>query len=223
MIDLGRPERRREMRVPVRGVAVFYAEDGAVHGRIENLSQGGALVTIADQPTLDPESVEVELKLGVDTGWVTARAVRVERDANGRERRVAVAFDRLDDSMRVAIESAIACALRAAQRRPILVIDQPGSRRRDLVERLSARGMTPLTPATPLEAIDLLARSQLHVGVCLLAPSYGHSTAELRMLVADVFPWVSTADIGDDVDATVNRAVAAWANTEVAQFAVAQA
>jgi hypothetical protein len=39
-------ERRRALRMPVRGVAVFYGEDGAICGTIENLSRSGALVNV---------------------------------------------------------------------------------------------------------------------------------------------------------------------------------
>jgi hypothetical protein len=217
-------ERRQAMRVPVRGVAVFYAEDGAVHGRIENLSESGALVSLATSRAFETDLVDVELKLGVDTGWVSARAVRVERTRSHAQRwHVAVAFDRVDDSMRNAIEAAIGCALRAAQRKPVLVVDERLARRRDLAARLGARGLTPLVPKTPLEAVDLLARAQLHVAVCLVAPSFGQSAAELRTFVTDAFPWVSTADISDDLDATVDRAVAAWAGTDVGRLGVASA
>ncbi len=211
-------ERRRAMRVPVRGVAVFYAEEGAMHGRIENLSESGALVSVAGMPSEDG-TFDVELKLGVDTGWVSARTVRVERTA--RRFRIAVEFDRLDEAVRAAIESAIASALRAAQRRPILVIDDRIARRHDLAARLAARGMTPLAPRTPLEAIDLLTRTQLHVDVCLVAPSFGHTTAELHALVSDSFPWVRAADITDDLEATVDRALEAWSGTDVARLSSA--
>jgi hypothetical protein len=211
-------ERRRAMRVPVRGVAVFYGEDGAMHGRIENLSESGALVSLSSA-LADEELFDVELKLGEDTGWVSARPVRLERHA--RRYRIAVAFDNLDETVRVAIETAIACALRAAQRRPILVIDDHIPRRLDLVTRLAARGMTPLAPRTPLEAIDLLTRTQLHVDVCLLAPSFGQSISELHHLVSDSFPWVKAADISDDLDATVDRALEAWSGTDVARLSSA--
>ena len=207
-------ERRRAMRVPVRGVAVFYGEDGAMHGRIENLSESGALVCVRSMLSAD-ETFDVELKLGVDTGWVSARPVRIERSA--RKLRVAVRFDGLDEPVRVAIETAIASAIRAAQRRPILVIDDDIRRRVDLVTRLVARGMTPLSPRTPLEAIDLLTRTQLHVDVCLLAPSI----VEIRALVTDSFPWVRSADISDDLDATVDRALEAWSGTDVARLSSA--
>ena len=217
MGDLAWSERRSALRVPVRGVAVFYAEDGATHGTIENLSASGALVTVAGVP--NEQSLDVELKLGVDSGWVSARTVRVEKTA--KRWRIAVAFENMDPAVAASIDAAITSAIRAAQRRPILVIDDRIGRRTDLVTRLAARGMTPLAPRTPLEAIDLLTRTQLHVNVCLLAPSFGQSTAELRALVSDSFPWVSTAEISDDIDATVDRALQAWAGTDVARLSAA--
>ena len=216
-------ERRRALRVPVRGVAVFYGEDGAMHGRIENLSRSGALVMVSGVPAeqSDHEIREVELKLGVDSGWVSARTVRVERAA--RRWKIAVKFDRVEPPVRAAIEQAIEAALRAAQRRPILVLDDNVARRVDLVTRLAARGMTPLAPRTPLEAIDLLARTNLHINVCLIAPSFGHTIAELRTLVGDSFPWVATAEITDDIEATTDRALVLWQGTEVARLSPALA
>jgi hypothetical protein len=231
-------ERRRALRVPVRGIAVFYGEDGAMHGRIENLSRGGALVTVSGVPAeqSDHEIREVELKLGGDSGWVSARTVRVERVPHagreaslresltrGRRWKIAVKFDRVEPPVRAAIEQAIEAALRAAQRRPILVLDDHVARRVDLVTRLAARGMTPLAPRTPLEAIDLLARAQLHVNVCLIASSFGHTCDELRTLVTESFPWVSSAEIGDDLEATVDRALELWSGTEVARLSTALA
>jgi len=213
-------ERRQALRVPVRGVAVFYGEDGAMHGRIENLSKTGALVTVVSHPWEEDE-FDVELKLGVDSGWVSARTVRVERGM--RRLKIAVAFDRMDAPIRAAIEQAIEAALRAVQRRPILVIDDDVPRRVELVTRLAARGMTPLAPRTPLEAIDLLARSQLHVNVCLIAPSFGHSAEELVTQITESFPWVHTAQIGDDIDATADRAIDLWAGTDVARLSSALA
>lgn len=201
----------------MRGVAVFHAEDGATHGTIENLSSTGALVSVAGVPR--EQALDVELKLGADSGWVSARTVRVERTA--KRFRVAVAFENVDPAVAAAIDNAITAAIRAVQRRPVLVIDDRIARRHDLVARLAARGMTPLAPRTPLEAIDLLTRTHLHVNVCLLAPSFGHSTAELRALVADSFPWVSTAEISDDVEATVDRAIEAWSGTDVARLSAA--
>lgn len=196
---------------------MFHSSGGALHGTIENLSASGALVSVSGAH--DGAPPDVELKLGTDSGWVIARTVRVERVE--RRTRIAVAFDHVAPALRAAIESAVEAAVRACARRPILVVDDVGARRTDLVARLVARGMTPLAPRTPLEAIDLLARSHLHIAVCLLAAGFGHSADQLRALVAESFPWVTAADISDDVEATVNLAAAAWSSTDVARLATA--
>ncbi len=210
-------ERRRALRVPVRGVAVFHADGGALHGTIENLSASGALVSLSGEHHGAPP--DVELKLGLDSGRVVARTVRVTRDL--RRTHIAIAFEQVDSNLRASIEAAVEGALRAAARRPVLVVDDRSTRRSDLVARLVARGMTPLAPRTPLEAIDLLARSHLHINVCLLAAGFGHSADQLRALVAESFPWVTAADISDDVDATVERAADAWSSSAMARLATA--
>jgi len=208
-------ERRRALRVPVRGVAVLYASGGPLHGMIENLSQSGALVSVASQRA--EEQLDMEIRLAEGSGWVAARVVRVEPHA--RQWRIAVAFDRVDEPLREAIEAAIASARGAARRRPIMVIDENISRKNDLITRLSDRGMTPLAPKTPLEAIDLLTRSQLHVGVCLLAPGFGVPSHDLRAVLSDSFPWVSVAEITDDLDATTHHAISTWYATPIARIA----
>lgn len=197
-------ERRSALRVPVRGVAVLYTADGATIATIENLSQSGALVVARDVPA--ETMVDVELKLGEETSRIRARAVRVEHA------RVALAFDELQPALDAAIEHAV----RAAHRRPVLVMDSQRVRRTALATRLAARGMTPLTPRTPLEAIDLLTRTRLHVNVAVLPAS-----SELHHVLADSFPWVSTANISDDIDVTVQRAVDAWIGTDGARLASA--
>jgi hypothetical protein len=216
-------KRRRALRVPVRGVAVFYGEAGATHGTIENLSATGALINVTGIPT--DRDLDLELKLGVESGWVSARAVRAESVSRGashrtpRDFRIAVSFDHVDEDLRRAIDATIASALRAAQQRPILVIDEQVARRRELVGLIAARGMTPLAPRTPLEAIDLLSRAQLHVDVCLLARSFGQTAAELRALVSHSFPWVKIVEISEDASDDAERAAIAWSRTAVARIA----
>ena len=218
MGDLTWSERRRALRVPVRGVAVFYAEDGATHGTIENLSQSGALVSVAGAPADEP--LDVELKLASRQRLGAARAPSAS-SAPAQRWRIAVAFEqRRSTPLPRAIDTAIASALarraappdprdRRAHRTP------PRPRRRGS----RARGMTPLAPSTPLEAIDLLTRTQLHVNVCLLAPGFGQPSPSCARCVSDSFPWVSTAEITDDLEATVDRALDAWSDTDVARLA----
>jgi hypothetical protein len=209
-------ERRRALRVPVRGFAMIRGGAGGdLHGLIENLSQSGALVSIASRRAED--RLDMELRLAEGSGWAVSRVVRVE--AHGRQWRVAVAFERVDDTLRNAIDASIASARGAARTRPILVIDENIDRKNDLINRLSDRGMTPLAPKTPLEAIDLLTRSQLHVGVCLLAPGFGVPSHDLRAVLSDSFPWVSVAEITDDLDATTHHAIDTWKTTPIARIA----
>ncbi len=213
-------ERRRSVRVPVRGIAVLHAGPGPLHGTLENLSRRGALVNVASKPL--ELSLELELRIADGGGWVSAHTVRREplgQSASGW--RIAVAFDRVDPRMREAIDASIEDARSAARRRPILLIDDRADRRAALIAMLASQGMTPLAPRTPLDAIDLLTRAQLHVCVCLLAPGFGVAIRELSTILADSFPWVTIADITDDLEATVERAVTAWSGTPVARIATA--
>lgn len=206
-------ERRRAMRVPVRGTAVLHALAGPVHGTLENLSHSGALLNVPAQPR--DFDHEVELRLIDGSGTVSARTVRVDRTDHTWQ--IAVSFDRVDPAMRASIDAAIESALLAARRRPILVIDHEEPRRSSLIGLLAGRGMTPIAPRTPLETIDLLTRAQLQISVCMLPPG----ASELATVIADSFPWVTTTDITDDLDGTVARAIDTWSTTPVARLGVA--
>src|SRR5689334_10647815 len=120
-------DRRTALRVPIRGTAVIHAQEGPLHGAVENLSYGGALLDLST-PLAAFFAADVELRLPLRSGSVGARTVRVEVKPR-RRWRIAVAFDRVDDSMREAIDSTIDDALSAARRRPILVIDDDHERR----------------------------------------------------------------------------------------------
>jgi hypothetical protein len=179
-----------------------------VHATIENLSASGALIVAHHCGDAAYAICDVELKLGLDSGSVLARPVRVIHAAEVT--RIAVEFCRIEPEFQAAIEVAVEDAMIAAARRPVLVVDDQPLRRHALVSRLRARGLKPLAPRTPLEALDLLTRSHLHINVALLAAGFGQSAAELRAVIVDSFPWVTTADISNDVEATVDVADAAW-------------
>lgn len=208
-------ERRAALRVPVRGVAVCYGDNPPVRGTIENLSSTGALINMAGTPA--GAILELELKLGASTPRVTARSVRIEQ---GPQRtRIALCFDELDADVRADIDAAIVHAVVAAERRPVLVIDDDSRRRASLLALLESHGMTPVSARTPLDAIAVLTSPQLAVSVALLAPSFGHSLDALHHLVSDSFPWVRAAEISDDLEATLERAKAAWSGTDMARLA----
>jgi hypothetical protein len=184
-----------------------------VRGTVENLSHSGALLAVPAWPVDQDHDLELQLHDG--GGVVGARTVRIE-SRNGAYH-VAVVFDRVDPAMRASIASAIEAALAAARLRPILVIDEPGPRRTQLIDRLIDRGMTPLAPRTPLETIDLLIRTNLQIDVCLLPPE----RSDLASVLADSFPWVTTSEISDDVGDSVARAIETWQTTPVARIGVA--
>jgi len=213
-----RSDRRRAMRVPVRGHVVLHGGLEPMHGTLENLSQSGALVSVASLPR--DAHVELELKLADGNGWVSARTVRVE-SAPRSGVLLGVVFDRVDPATRASIDASITSALTAARRRPILVIDDQHVRRTELIAKLSKKGMTPLAPRTPLEAIDLLTRAQLHVSVCMLAPGFGVTSTDIASMLTDSFPWVTTTEITDDLDTTMDRVIEAWAATPVARIGAA--
>lgn len=214
---MGDVERRAALRVPVHGIAVCYGEPSPLRGTIENLSSSGALINIADAPCSDAVDLDLELKLGIHSGRVTARTVRVERGP--RRTRVALRFEDLDDRVRAAIDAAIDHAVIAAERRPVLVIDENQHRRAALLGALEGQGMSPVSARTPLDAIAILTNPHLAVSVALLAPSFGHSVDALRHLVSDSFPWVRDAEISDDIFSTLERTNAAWSSTASARLA----
>ncbi len=193
---------------------MVHAHEGALHGAIANLSYGGALVDVST-PLAPFFNADVELRLGTHTGTVGARTVRVEVKPR-RQWRVAVQFDGVDPAMRNAIDASIASALSAARRRPILVLDDQVARRERLIRLLIDRGMTPLAPKTPLDAIELLTRSQLHVDVCLLTPN-----SQLYNVLEDSFPWVQATEIDDDIETSAGLAIAAWEQTPIARLGTA--
>ncbi len=214
--DMTASERRTARRFPVQGGAVFYAGGLGRRATVENLSSTGALVSIAVERASLRDTTSVQLRLGIDTGRLAARAVRVEQA--GRRTMIALEFQGSDAHVRSVIEHAIEDARTNAVRRPIIVLDENETRRSILVSRLRASGMTVVAPRTPLEAFDQLARAQQFGCVCLLAPSFGQGIIGLRNVICETFPWAITNVIGDDLDSTLGYALASWGDTETAQL-----
>lgn len=213
-------ERRRGLRVPIRGEAVLHTSEGGCHATVENLSQSGVLLSLPCAPDLDRGStVDVELRMLGGGGWIRGRTVRVDR-VGGRWL-VALEVVELDAAFRARIEGAIAAALSTVERRPVLVIDSCSDRRERLSEKLVAHGLTPLTPRTPLEAMDLLTQPQMHVDVCIVGDSFDFDSDTITEVLTDSFPWVTTEEVDDDLEDTAVRAARAWNASPVARIASA--
>jgi hypothetical protein len=82
----------------------------------------------------------------------------------------------------------------------VVVLDDPGERRTHLMELLADKGLAPIAPRTPLEAIDLLERSSPRI--CLVAPE-----TPMHEMLGDSFPQLRTADITDDLEDTIDRVI----------------
>ncbi|MDX2089436.1 MAG: PilZ domain-containing protein [Kofleriaceae bacterium] len=203
-------ERRSAMRVPVQGSAVLRSDAARVHGVVENLSCSGALLHVSTLP--GSGEVELELHLADGNGTLRARMVRVSPTRHATWF-VALAFDRIDPPLQRTIDTSIADAMQAARARTVLVLDNRDLRRAQLLDRLVDRGFTPVAPRTPLETIDLLASAALHVRMCLVAKDFAVARNELAQTLGEHFPWVTVAEISDDLELTVDNALAAYARS----------
>jgi hypothetical protein len=195
-------------------VAVFFDGTRPVPAMLENLSATGALLTIPADRTARLD--DIGLRIGLDSGRLAARAVRVEHAS--RRTRIALTFQYVDAHVRAVIDDAIDLSRAIAKRRPIIVLDDNETRRSILVDRLRGRGMSALAPTTPLDAFDELSRAHQKGCVCLLAPAFGQSAVGLRNVICETFPWAVTNMIGDEIDPTVDRALASWGDTDLAQL-----
>jgi hypothetical protein len=232
-----RTERRRAPRAPAHGTAILHGDHGVLVGNIENLSLGGVLISVSSAPRWaidnDPGTLDIELRFGSGgpgpSSRVRARGTLEMQVAGNNDRpfaatghpvriepaagrvRIAVAFDRLFAGAEDEIEDEIEAALGAALSRPVLIIDDDEPRRRRLAVEFGARGMTPLVPRTPLEAIDLLSRTRLHVAVCAVAERFADIPShELHAFLAEGFPWVRTLTIDDHEAELADHAFAIW-------------
>ena len=213
-------ERRRALRAPVHGVAVLHRDRGAARGHIENLSLTGVLVRVRERAVTPdaPEGTEwcdVELRLSPTAKLVlVGQVVRIE--ARRGELWIAIRFDGVSPDHEDAIEDRVVRAFEGAPRRPVLVVDGVEERRTGLADALRDRRMTPLTPRTPLEMIDLLSHPDRHIEVCLISSQFGDLRGrEIATAIHEAFPWVKVVFVADDASTTVDDVQAAWDEIEI--------
>jgi len=204
-------ERRRALRAPVHGVAVLHRDRGAARGHIENLSLGGVLIRLrADDTPAGTEWCDVELRLSAKrTLMLVGQVVRTEMIRG--ERWIALRFDEVSPDHEDAIEDEVVGALETARWRPVMVVDSVEERRTGIAAALRDRRMTPLTPGTPLEVIDLLANPDRHVEVCVISPQFGDLRGrEIASAIYEAFPWVKVVFFAGDAFTTIDDVQAAW-------------
>jgi hypothetical protein len=209
--------RRRALRAPARGLAVLHSTEGSLHAGIENLSCTGLLATASASAGFDRRGADrffLDLRLA-DRPRIAVRGKTIRVETRDVRVKIAVAFCDLERDAALAIEDAVSRAMEASQVQTLLVIDSDVERRARTAEALSASGIMPIVPRTPLEAIDLLSRARLHIGLCTIGKQFAEIPAiEIRQFLAEGFPWVRVLDAADEPAATVARAVAALAETD---------
>jgi hypothetical protein len=200
------------MRAPVHGVAVLHRDHGAARGHIENLSLSGVLVRLRGRAAAPArtEWCDVELRLAASKKLILVGEI-VRSEARRGEQWIGIRFDGLSADHEDAIEDRIVHAYESARRRPVMVLDGAAERRTGLVDALRARQMTPLTPRTPLEMIDLLSHPDRHIEVCLISPRFADLVGgEIASAIQEAFPWVKVVFVADDAATAVDDVQAAW-------------
>jgi hypothetical protein len=206
-------EKRRALRAPVHGHAVLHGDRAATAGVIHNLSLGGALVRVGEVLGRT-DALDVELRLpSARRVMLRGHGIRVDREGDGP--RMAVGFDRVPPDAEDAIEDAVITALSATRARHVLVVDAIEERQLDVAAAMRARELTPLTPRTPLEAIELLGDPANQIDVCAVSARFADvAGGELTAFLKEAFPWVRIVRIGDDAIAVADDAVEAWHDVE---------
>ena len=193
-----RHERRRSVRIVAKGTLLFRTREHEQHGRIANLSEGGAYVLTS---TTAPERLlqrNVDLELRLDAGhaeWLraTGRIVRIHHDG------VAIAFDLLVAPLLRMIDELSTASRADARIITVVLIDADPQRRSAMVAGFRATGCSVIEAATPLEAVVRLGESSFEPDVIAVADSANADAGEMRAFVEREHPDAKLITIGDEV------------------------
>lgn len=203
MASTDRPERRKHVRIALKGTAILLAGEHAVRARLVNLSEGGFFASTLVSPPrrLLGRSVDVELRLDdrfSEWNHLEGKIVRL-----GNER-VAVCFDAT--RALVKLVDAMTVASRANDRVvTVILIDEDTARRKLLAEGFKTVGCSLIEAATSLEAIVRLGESSFEPDVIAVADSIPSAVAgEMREFVARAHPHVKLVSITDVIDPSIS-------------------
>lgn len=193
-----RPERRRDVRIAPKGTLRFRTREHLHHGRIANLSAGGAhiLTSVTAPARLLRRNVDIELRLDTGTAeWLraTGRIVRIDRDG------VAIAFDLLAAPLLRMIDELSTASLARARIIAVVLIDADPQRSSAMAAGFRAIGCSVIEAATPLEAIVRLGESSFEPDVIAVADSHTDDADEMRAFVDREHPDSKLITIGDEI------------------------
>jgi hypothetical protein len=195
MVGTRNDEKRRHDRAEVDGCVVVHVPGSAVHGHIVNISLGGMLVHVGEDARLLAAGVPVVVELEVEQGWAT-QAGDVIRACDGE---IAIAFGRLDPTLRDVIDSEVREATRSRTNPRVVVVDPSPARRRRITDALREAGADSFEAATPLEAVGLIERSRVRVQMIAVAERTRSQTEsdELVDWIEQTHPGLEIAMITD--------------------------
>jgi hypothetical protein len=196
-------ERRKHLRIALKGTAILLASEHAVRARLINLSEGGFLArTIVNpQRRLLGRSVDIELRLDDRLSQWNHLEGKIVRIGNER---VAICFNATPALVRLV--DGMTTASRASERViSVILIDEDATRRKRLAEGFRIVGCSLIEAATSLEAIVRLGESSFEPDVIAVADSIPAATAnQMREFVRRDHPHVKLVSITDVIDPGVN-------------------
>lgn len=196
-------ERRKHVRIALKGTAILLAGKHAVRARLVNISEGGFLASTLVTPPTDllGQSADIELRLDDRLSqWIRleGKVVRIGNESVALSLAATPALVRLVDG--------VSTASRARERViSVILIDENAERRKLLAHGFQLVGCSLIEAATSLEAIVRLGESSFEPDVIAVADSMPAATAnEMRAFVARNHPDVKLVSITDVIDTRVN-------------------
>jgi hypothetical protein len=191
------PERRRHRRIIAKGTVVLHTPDGAVHGRLADVGEGGlrAVIPVGLRRWLEIV-IDVELRLDGGTAeWLHGR-MRIVRAGDDD---VALVFETAPEAFGRVIDE-LTSESRARHRvLAVVVIDSCEPRRSTIVAGFRSLGCAVVETSTPLEAIVRLGESSFEPDVIAIADSQPAALAdELRAFVRREHVQTTLVTIVDD-------------------------
>lgn len=192
-------ERRRYVRISPKGSVRFRAPEHHEHGRISDLSAGGAYIQTGAHPKEQLPGREIEFELRLDAGnaeWLrgTGKIVRLDREG------FAIAFD---DQLAAPLRHMIVALSTASHARAgvtaVVLIDADPQRSAAMAAGFRATGCSVIEARTPLEAIVRLGESSFEPDVIAIADSRTDAADHMRTFVEREHPNARLITIGDEI------------------------
>lgn len=193
-----RRERRRDVRIAPKGTLHFRTREHAQHGRIANLSAGGAYVLTSTPAPVGMLQHDVDIELRLDAAhaeWLlaTGRIVRIDRVG------VAIVFDLLAVPLLRMIDEMSTASRAHARIITVVLIDADVQRSSAMAAGFRATGCSVIEAATPLEAIFRLGESSFEPDVIAVADSQTDDADQMRAFVEREHPNTKLITIGDEI------------------------